>query len=219
MRIIKEAAKIAALLSIAVAAIRLAQLFEAARRTAESVPSIVHAEAEAARRLIGDRLASLEARVDAQADLSRQMLDARLRDALALLDDHLIAAQLQVASATERAERQLAIANLGWAILVKNASDVLRPTAATMRVVQENAEVLGDCTGNPDCLANRAIGTMRAVEKSATSVAQAAPETTKAVRETASHVAELTRNLTKKPPLAWRVVTVLTRPLIWLLAQ
>lgn len=205
-------------------AIRLVMIVQ---QMVEALPGVLRTELQETRRMLDDRLASVEVTLDgrlasveshllAEVQAARRDANRHLLSVGAMVDDHLTTAQLQLLGAVQKADRQLAVANLGWAILVKNASDVLKPTAATMRVVEENAELLGNCTGNPDCLPNRAIGTMRAMETSARAVAKAAPETAEAVRSASQSAARIAASWERKLPLYARVLAAAARPAVWL---
>jgi methyl-accepting chemotaxis protein len=75
------------------------------------------------------------------------------------------------------------------------ATALFPPIQNTLDRTSYTADLLLDCDHNPDCLANRTITTMKAVEKTSVSVQKMADTVEKATPETAAAVKSTSKNL------------------------
>jgi hypothetical protein len=143
------------------------------------------------------RADALKAIADTRADALRAIADTR-RDLLARVDAGLVDADQQLATLNATVSQQLGAANASISKVAGIRDDLqplVKPVQNTLDVVSDNADLLGRCDHNPDCVANRLIPAMKNFERMAAAgevtfkavSAEAAP-TSKAVREGAQQI-------------------------------
>lgn len=155
----------------------------ATRRAAER-------QIEAIRKDLFQRVDRLERDANDQLDLIRQ-------DANTQLDAIRTAVMAELAKITDPAGET-----------IEKAKAMLAPAQRVVEHVATTSDLLLDCDHNPNCIANRTIGTMKAVEKTARSVekmadtvAQETPETAAALRSTSKDLSTITARFAR--PTTW----------------
>ncbi len=143
--------------------VSLAGLLLALARAAWVMPQVVSREAEKTRLAAVGAIAAEGQRLERQvggikAEISQKMASAGVAvEAVARLAE-------TVTVAVADGSRGLAETNQRAQESLRDLQLTLQSARRTTDQVAETAELLGDCEGNPDCIANRVIPSLRAVE-------------------------------------------------------
>lgn len=174
----------------------LTMLFLEARRTVAIYATLpaaadlaVARESENIRRDAAQEIGKLRAALQVEGRLTRQdglriaaayhdMLSARLNDTNAVLY-----------RTAESLTRQTGAIAQPLAATLRNSEVITADAKRVTALAAESADVLLDCEGNPQCVQNRAIGTLQAVERASQEIAKAAPAITAATVKTTEHAA------------------------------
>lgn len=194
----------------------LVRYVDTAERVTADLPQTadktVAREFEATRKLVSAKYDSLERKLDKQITALRgdvfHRIDGIERDAFGQIDLIRKDANKQLDETRKAAIAEIAKISTPAGETITEAKALLPPAQNVLNVASDNADLLGDCDHNPNCLANRTIGTTKAVEKMAQSgqkmmdaVAKETPDTAAAVKSTSKDLSTIVARFAK--PASW----------------
>jgi hypothetical protein len=185
-------------------------------RTTVEIPGVIDGaiarEGTLTRTAATKQIENVAGKLDKQITALRSDLFARVdtieSDTFAEIDQVRVDANRQIVDTRTAAVAEIAKVSTPAGATIEQVQVLLPPAQHILSNASDTSDLLLDCDHNPDCLSNRTIGTLKAVEHMAAAgektmrvIADTTPETAGAIKNTSKDMATIVHEITK--PTTW----------------